>query len=334
MENLREKKERSLVVGLIALIVIIVVLALIGLFLLKPEPHIIQGQAEATQVRVSGKLPGRVVEFMVEEGQHVLAGDTLVHIHSSLVEAKLSQAEAMETVAKAQNKKVDSGTRVELLNSAYDMWQQAQAGLTIAKKTYERMQSLYKKGVVSEQKRDEAEAAYKAMVATESAAKSQYEMAKAGAQAEDKAAAAAMVAAAQGSVAEVESILSDSYLTAPTDGEISDIFPNVGELVSLGAPIMNVLKLDDMWVSFNVREDLLENLTMGAEVQAIIPALENKEVTLKVFYIRDMGSYAVWRATKVTGQYDAKTFQVKARPVEPVDNLRPGMSVLLKRDKK
>ena len=334
MENLREKKERSLVVGLIALIVIIVVLALIGLFLLKPEPQIIQGQAEATQVRVSGKLPGRVVEFMVEEGQHVLAGDTLVHIHSSLVEAKLSQAEAMETVAKDQNKKVDSGTRVELLNSAYDMWQQAQAGLTIAKKTYERMQSLYKKGVVSEQKRDEAEAAYKAMVATESAAKSQYEMAKAGAQAEDKAAAAAMVAAAQGSVAEVESILSDSYLTAPTDGEISDIFPNVGELVSLGAPIMNVLKLDDMWVSFNVREDLLENLTMGAEVQAIIPALENKEVTLKVFYIRDMGSYAVWRATKVTGQYDAKTFQVKARPVEPVDNLRPGMSVLLKRDKK
>ena len=339
MENLREKKERSLVVGLIALIVIIVVLALIGLFLLKPEPQIIQGQAEATQVRVSGKLPGRVVEFMVEEGQHVLAGDTLVHIHSSLVEAKLSQAEAMETVAKAQNKKVDSGTRVELLNSAYDMWQQAQAGLTIAKKTYERMQSLYKKGVVSEQKRDEAEAAYKAMVATESAAKSQYEMAKAGAQAEDKAAAAAMVAAAQGSVAEVESILSDSYLTAPTDGEISDIFPNVGELVSLGAPIMNVLKLEiflflHMWVSFNVREDLLENLTMGAEVQAIIPALENKEVTLKVFYIRDMGSYAVWRATKVTGQYDAKTFQVKARPVEPVDNLRPGMSVLLKRDKK
>lgn len=334
MENLREKKERSLVVGLIALIVIIVVLALIGLFLLKPEPQIIQGQAEATQVRVSGKLPGRVVEFMVEEGQHVLAGDTLVHIHSSLVEAKLSQAEAMETVAKAQNKKVDSGTRVELLNSAYDMWQQAQAGLTIAKKTYERMQSLYKKGVVSEQKRDEAEAAYKAMVATESAAKSQYEMAKAGAQAEDKAAAAAMVAAAQGSVAEVESILSDSYLTAPTDGEISDIFPNVGELVSLGAPIMNVLKLDDMWVSFNVREDLLENLTMGAEVQAVIPALGNKEVTLKVFYIRDMGSYAVWRATKVTGQYDAKTFQVKARPVEPVDNLRPGMSVLLKRDKK
>ncbi len=333
MEDLREKKERGLVAGLIALVVIIVLLALIGLFLLRPAPEMIQGQAEATQVRVSGKLPGRVVEFMVEEGAQVKVGDTLVHIHSSLVEAKLLQAEAMENVARSQNKKIDGGTRVEILNSAYDMWQQAQAGLTIAQKTYNRMQSLYEKGVVSEQKRDEAEAAYKAMVATESAARSQYEMAKVGAQSEDKQAAAAMVTAAQGGVAEVESLLDDSYLTAPADGEISDIFPHVGELVSLGAPIMNVLRLDDMWVSFNVREDLLEDLTMGAEVRAVIPALNNREVTLKVFYIRDMGSYAVWRATKVTGQYDAKTFQVKARPVIPVEELRPGMSVLLKRVK-
>ncbi len=333
MEDLREKKERGLVAGLIALVVIIVLLALIGLFLLRPAPEMIQGQAEATQVRVSGKLPGRVVEFMVEEGAQVKVGDTLVHIHSSLVEAKLLQAEAMENVARSQNKKIDGGTRVEILNSAYDMWQQAQAGLTIAQKTYNRMQSLYEKGVVSEQKRDEAEAAYKAMVATESAARSQYEMAKVGAQSEDKQAAAAMVTAAQGGVAEVESLLDDSYLTAPADGEISDIFPHVGELVSLGAPTMTVFMLYDMWVSFNVREDLLEDLTMGAEVRAVIPALNNREVTLKVFYIRDMGSYAAWRATKVTGQYDAKTFQVKARPVIPVEELRPGMSVLLKRVK-
>ena len=330
MENLKEKKERSLVVGLIALIVIIVVLALIGLFLLKPEPQIIQGQAEATQVRVSGKLPGRVVEFMVEEGQHVRAGDTLVHIHSSLVEAKLSQAEAMESVAKAQNKKVDSGTRIELLNSAYDMWQQAVAGLDIAKKSYERIQNLYAKGVVSAQKRDEAEANYKAMQAKESAARSQYEMAKTGAQIEDKEASAAMVDVAKGSVAEVESVLADSYLTSPIDGEISDIFPNAGELVGTGAPIMNVLDLSKMWVTFNVREELLQHLTMGKELQAVIPALGDKEVTLKIYYIKDLGTYAVWRATKTTGQYDAKTFQIKARPVQPVENLRPGMSVLIK----
>ncbi len=331
METLKEEKERSLMIGLIILITIVVGLALVGLFLLKPAPEIIQGQAETTQVRISGKLPGRVVEFWVEEGEQVHIGDTLVHIHSSLAEARLLQAEAMERAAKAQNEKVDKGTRTELINSAYDMWQQTQAGLTIAQKSYERMQSLYEKGVVSAQKRDEAEAAYRAMQASESAARSQYEMAKQGAQIEDKQSAAAMVAAAQGGVAEVESLLADSYLTAPTDGEISDIFPHPGELVSLGAPIMNVLKLDDMWVSFNVREDLLEVLPMGAEVQAVIPALGNRAVTLKVYYIRDMGAYAVRRATKVTGQYDAKTFQVKARPIETVVGLRPGMSVLLKR---
>ena len=324
----------NMMLAFITVLVVIGLVALAGFFLLTPPDDIIMGQAEATQVRISGKVPGRIASYRFGEGDQVKAGDTLVFLDTPEVMAKLKQAEAARAAAEAQNAKAIKGAREQEITAAYEMWQKAQAGLTIAKKSFDRIQNLYEKGVMSAQKRDEVEANYNAMVATEKAARSQYEMAKEGAREEDKAAAAAMVAAAQGSVAEVESILSDSYLTAPTDGEISDIFPNVGELVSLGAPIMNVLKLDDMWVSFNVREDLLENLTMGAEVQAIIPALENKEVTLKVFYIRDMGSYAVWRATKVTGQYDAKTFQVKARPVEPVDNLRPGMSVLLKRDKK
>ena len=324
----------NMMLAFITVLVVIGLVALAGFFLLTPPDDIIMGQAEATQVRISGKVPGRIASYRFGEGDQVKAGDTLVFLDTPEVMAKLKQVEAARAAAEAQNAKAIKGAREQEITAAYEMWQKAQAGLTIAKKSFDRIQNLYEKGVMSAQKRDEVEANYNAMVATEKAARSQYEMAKEGAREEDKAAAAAMVAAAQGSVAEVESILSDSYLTAPTDGEISDIFPNVGELVSLGAPIMNVLKLDDMWVSFNVREDLLENLTMGTEVQAIIPALENKEVTLKVFYIRDMGSYAVWRATKVTGQYDAKTFQVKARPVEPVDNLRPGMSVLLKRDKK
>ena len=329
MDTPQRKKEKSLIIGLVGLIIVIIILAMIGFFMLKPGDETIQGQAEATQVRVSGKLPGRIVEFMVEDGQSVHKGDTLVRIFSSDAEAKLMQASAMENVYKAQNQKVDKGARIEVINSAYDMWQKAIAGLDIAKKSYDRMQALFKKGVISAQKRDEAEANYNAMKATESAAKSQYEMAKKGAQIEDKEAAAAMLLAAKGSVAQVESVLADSYLTAPIDGEISDIFPNEGELVGTGAPIMNVLNLNDMWVTFNVREELLQNLTMGKEIPAIIPALGNKEITLKIYYIKDLGTYAVWRATKVSGQYDAKTFQIKARPTAPVENLRPGMSVLL-----
>ena len=330
MDTPERKKEKSLAIGLVGLIIVIVILALIGFFMLEPKPDIIQGQAVATQVRVSGKLPGRVAEFMVQEGQQVHMGDTLVRIFSSDAEAKLMQATAMENVYKAQNQKVDKGSRIEVINSAHDMWQKAIAGLEIAKKSYDRVQALYNKGVVSAQKRDEAEANYKAMQATERAARSQYEMAKRGAQIEDKDAAAAMVEVAKSGVAQVESVLADSYLTAPIDGEISDIFPNVGELVGQGAPIMNVLDLSKMWVTFNVREELLKDLTMGKELKAIIPALGNKEVILKIYYIKDMGSYAVWRATKVTGQYDAKTFQIKARPVQAIKDLRPGMSVLIK----
>ena len=185
MDTPERKKEKSLAIGLVGLIIVIVILALIGFFMLEPKPEIIQGQAEATQVRVSGKLPGRVAEFMVQEGQQVHMGDTLVRIFSSDAEAKLMQATAMENVYKAQNQKVDKGSRIDVINSAHDMWQKAIAGLEIAKKSYDRVQALYNKGVVSAQKRDEAEANYKAMQATERAARSQYEMAKRGAQIEE-----------------------------------------------------------------------------------------------------------------------------------------------------
>lgn len=324
-----QRQKNGMAIGLIALVSLFIIVSLIGLFLLHPAPPILQGQVEATQIRISGKLPGRVAEFMVEEGQYVEAGDTLVHIYSPMAEAQLFSANALRAAASAENNKVDAGTRSEMIRMAHDMLLQSQAALEIAHKTYMRMQSLYDKGVVSEQKRDEAQAAYLMAQASESAARSQYEMAMKGAREEDRKAAAAMLEAADGSVAEVEALLEDSYLTAPSAGIVSEIFPCVGELVSIGAPVMNLTKIDDMWVSFNVREDLLQDFPVGAQLQASIPALGNKKVVLQVFHVKDMGSYAVWRATKVTGEYDAKTFNVKARPLSSIEGLYPGMSVLM-----
>ena len=118
-------------------------------------------------------------------------------------------------------------------------------------------------------------------------------------------------------------------LTASADGEVTEIFPQIGELVGTGAPIMNVALMDDMWVSFNVREDHLSLFKMNGTVKAVIPALGNKPVELRVYFLRDLGSYAAWKATKTTGQFDMKTFEVKASPVKAVEGLRPGMSVLL-----
>lgn len=325
-----KKENRTLMSAFGLIVVVVAAMAIAGFLFLNKPAEIIEGQADATAVRVSGKLPGRVVELYVHEGDMVKAGDTLVHIHSSVAEAKLEQARGMETAAKAMNEKVDAGTRSQIIQSAYEMWQQAQAAVSITKKTYDRLQNLYSEGVMSEQKRDEAKAAYDASVAAAAAAKSQYELAKSGAQKEDKTSALAMVDVAKGGVSEVEALLEDQYLTAPCDGQVDVIYPNEGELVMLSAPIMSILKIDDKWVTFNVREEFLKDLTLGKEIEVMIPALDHKEVKAKIYYVRDLGSYATWHATKTTGDWDTKTFEVKARPVEALPDLRPGMTAIFR----
>lgn len=321
----------NMLLAFITVLVVIGLVALTGFFLLTPPDDIIMGQAEATQVRISGKVPGRIEAYRFGEGDRVKAGDTLVFLDTPEVLAKLQQAEAVRKAAEAQNAKAIKGARVQEIAAAHEMWQKALAGLEIAKKSYTRVQNLYDKGVVSAQKRDEAEANYKAMVATEKAAKSQYDMAMDGARTEDKAAAAALVQQAGGAVAEVESYLNESALVSPIDGEISERYPEVGELIGTGAPIMDISDLDDMWVTFSVREDLLKDIQIGSELNAFIPALDNKSVKLKVYYLKDMGTYAAWKATKTNGQYDSKTFEVRARPAEKIAGLRPGMSVVMKK---
>ncbi len=323
------KKERSLFLAIAATVVVVIVLAIIGFITINPAEQIVQGQVDGTSVRVSGLMPGRVEKFYVTEGQIVHKGDTLAKIESATVDAKLAQALAMQDAANAQKDKADAGARKQVITSAYDLWQQARASLDIHKKTYDRMESLYKQNVVSAQKRDEAKAAYDAAIAAENAAKSQYDLACEGAQKEDKAAATAMANASKASVAEVESILKDQYLLAPCDGEITDIFPNEGELVSTGTPIMNVMKSTDKWFVFNVRETMLKDLQVGKEVTISIPALDVKNAKAKVYYVKDMGDYAVWRSTKVTGEYDSRTFEVRLSPVKAIENLRPGMTVIM-----
>lgn len=321
-------ENRILMLSLAVVIIAVVVLAIIGFFFLKKPADIIEGQADATSVRISGKLPGRVVDLYVKEGDMVHAGDTLVHIHSSLAEAKLLQAQEMKNVALAGEQKVDAGTRIQIIQTAEGLVAQASAAREIAQKTYERMENLYKENVISAQKRDEAKAAYDAAVAAEQSAKSQLSLARAGAQSEDKSAAQAMVGVAQGGVNEVEAMLEDQYLVAPCDGQIDQIYPEVGELVSLGAPIMNLLKVSDKWVTFNVREDYLNNLKLGNKIKVMIPALDKMETEMEIYYVRDMGSYATWRATKSTGEWDSRTFEVKARPLQDIPDLRPGMTVV------
>ncbi len=321
-------ESRIVMISLVLVILIVAAIALIGLFFLKKPAEIIEGQAEATSVRISGKLPGRVTEVFVKEGDMVSKGDTLIHIHSALAEAKLLQATEMKKAASAQNRKVDAGTRSQIVQGARNLVAQAAAARDIAQKTYDRMQNLYNEGVVSAQKRDEAKAAYDAAVAGEKAAQSQLNLAIEGAQKEDKESAQAMVGVAQGGIEEVDALLEDQYLVAPCDGQIDQIYPEVGELVSLGTPLMNLLKVSDKWVTFNVREELLPKFKLGSKIKVMIPAMDKQEAEMEIYYVRDMGSYATWRATKSTGEWDSRTFEIKARPTKAIQDLRPGMTVV------
>ena len=326
-----KSQNSNMLLAFLTLTGVIAIVAVIGFFMLRKGPEIVQGQAEVTEYRVSSKVPGRILEFRVKEGQTVRAGDTLAILEAPDVQAKLEQARAAEAAAQAQNEKALKGARQEQIQAAYEMWQKAQAGVTIAEKSYKRIKNLYDQGVVSAQKLDEITAQRDAALATEKAAKAQYTMAKNGAEREAKAAAAALVNRAKGAVAEVESYINETYLIAQKDGEVSEIFPKQGELVGTGAPIMNVAVMDDMWVTFNVREDLLQSLTVGTEFEAFVPALD-KNIRLKVNYMKDLGTYAAWKATKTTGQFDLKTFEVRALPTDKVEGLRPGMSVILDRE--
>ncbi|MDE6041980.1 MAG: efflux RND transporter periplasmic adaptor subunit [Muribaculaceae bacterium] len=326
--NAEARANRSLLLTVLIILAVVAVVAVIGFCFMNKPAEYVEGQVEGTTVRISGKLPGRVIEFYAHEGDTVHAGDTLVRIHSSVAEAQLTQALAMQDVARQQNRKVDAGTRKQIVQGAYDLWQQSKAAAAITKKTYDRMERLFSEGVITEQKRDEAKAAYDAAVAGQNAAKSQYDLAVAGAQSEDKQSAAAMVEAATGSVDQVQALLDDAFLTSPCDGVVDQVYPQVGELVMPGAPIMSVLKSDDRFIVFNVREEMLNDLTMGKKISVMVPALGKKEIEAEIYYIRDMGSYATWRATKTTGSWDSRTFEIKARPTEKVENLRPGMSIV------
>lgn len=328
------KKNKNFTIILAAaltLVGIIVITIVVGLSL--PEhPDIIQGQAETTDYRLSSKVPARVCEIRVQEGDYVRRGDTLVILEAPEIRAKLSQAEAAYSAAQAQEQKTQNGTRQEQVQQAYEMWQKARAAMEVAEKTYHRINRLFENGVMAEQKRDEAQAQYEAMVATERAARSQYDMAVNGARYEDKMVAGAQVQRAQGAVSEVNSYMDETVLLATADGIVTEIFPEPGELVGTGAPIMNVSCTDDVWFTFNIREDLLPGLTVGTETEVYLPAFD-KRIPVRITKMKDVGTFAVWKATKALDGFDLKTFEVKARPLntEGLENVRGGMSVIMEK---
>ena len=326
------KKNRiitSVLAMALVLIAVIIVVITVGLFKTTKE-ETLEGQAETTDYRLSSKVPSRVLELRVKEGDFVHKGDTLVVLEAPDVEAKLSQANAAYDAAKAMEDKVYSGARQEEVQAAYEMWQKSIAAVDVMRKTYNRVQRLFESGEMAEQKRDEAKAQYDAAVATEKAAKAKYDMAVNGARKEEKAMAEAQANRAKGAIAEVHSYINETVLTATADGMVTEIFPEVGELVGTGAPIMNVSVVKDVWFVFNIREDKLKGYSVGTEAEVYVPAVD-KTIPVRITLMKDVGSFAVWKATKALDDLDLKTFEVQAHPLQPVSNIMSGMSSVLKK---
>ncbi len=325
-----KSQHQNILLAVMGFSIAVLIVAIIGFFTLGKTDEVIQGEVEVGEYRVSCKLPARVVEIRVKEGDFVHKGDTLAILEIPEMNAQEKVAQSTEAATQALSNLTEEGARREAIQSAQQLVVQAKAATDVAKKTYDRMQNLFSEGVMSQQKRDEAKAAWEVALAHENAMKSQYEIAKYGARTEEKKAAQSQANAAKHAVDVVRSVLKETVQVAAVDGEVSDIYPKEGELVGMGSPILSISMMKDMWGTFNVREDQLNGLKVGDTFTAFSPAF-NKELKLKVFEIKDEGSYAVWKATKSNGQYDLKTFEVKARPINPFDGLRPGMSLIVKK---
>ena len=318
------------ITGLIITIAIFAIVLILSIyFFSNREPVYLQGQVEAKQINVAPKVPGRVKAIYKQEGDQVHKGDLLLELESTELDAKLSQAEAARLAAQAQSDKAQRGARSEQIQGAYNVWQQAQAAAQLAEKTYQRVSNLYNEKVLPAQKKDEAYTQMVALQKQAEAAKSQYEMAKNGARVEDKTAAQALVAQAQGVITEVNAYKDGSKVFAPADAEIQTIIPNEGEIVNAGYPVMNLIDSSDEWVVFNIREDKMADFKIGAKFKGIVPALGNQEIEMEVKHIAVQADFATWTATKSKGDFDKKTFAIKAYPTQKVKDLRPGMSVLV-----
>ena len=324
-----KSQHNNILLAVLGFVAVVVIVAVIGYFTIDRTPEIIQGQVEVSEYRVACKLPGRVTELLVKEGDHVHKGDILAKLAIPEANAQEKVAEATAGATEAISALTEAPTRREAVESAYQVYQQAIAANGIAEKTYGRMQRLFDEGVMSAQKRDEAKAAFEATQAGVQVAKSQWELAKSGARKEAKEAARKQAQAATSAIDVVRSVLKETVQRATADGEVETIYPKVGELVGFGSPIMSISMVDDIWGTFNVREDQLKDMKIGTKLKVYVPALD-KQIEMRVISLKDQGSYAVWKATKSNGQYDLKTFQVKARPVQKVDGLKPGMSLIIK----
>ncbi len=315
----------SIIVGLVATIVV----ALSLFYLLRPEPLLVQGEADATRLDIAARVDGRVKEVPVERGQNVAAGAVLVRIDNPETVAKLEQMRAAKTVAEAQLANVLVGTRVETIAARKAELERAQAALVLAQKTFDRTRTLTEQGNSPQSRLDQMTDSLHESERAVDQAQSAYDQAINGYTKEERAISRANVEKANADIQSVQSIIDQLAVYAPVASQVYQRNVEPGEYVSPGVPLVTLIDLADVWIHFDLREDLVKTLKVGDRFDVRIPALGDRSITVEVKLIATKGEYASWRATRATGDFDLRTFSIRAYPVQPVPDLRPGMSAYL-----
>jgi HlyD family secretion protein len=312
-----------------ALIVVITVAAIVGWslwYLVQPQPLVIQGEADATRIDIAARVDGRVGQRPVSRGENVTAGEMLVTIDNPQLLTKLHEAEATKAVAVADLARIQVGTRAEVIAERKAAVSAAEASVKLAQQTYDRTKQLTERDFASVQKLDEATASLDVAQRSLEQAKLAAEEAVAGYTAEERAVAQANVTKADAAIATLQAQIAEMTVKAPIAAQIYQIGSELGEYVSPGVPLLSLVDLGDIWLRFDLREDLVKGLKVGDRFEVRIPALGDRPVNVEVRHIATRGEYAGWRATRATGDFDLRTFEVRAYPVDKLAELRPGMS--------
>jgi HlyD family secretion protein len=313
-----------------AIIVTIIVCAIVGLslwYLVQPQPLIIQGEADATRIDIAARVDGRVGQRPVERGDNVAAGQLLFQIDNPELIAKLHQAEAGLSLASAQLANIQAGTRAEVIAQRKAAVESATANVTLQQRTYDRVKELASSGNAPIQRLDESTDSLQVAQRTLEQVKSAYDEAVNGYTAAQRAIARANVVTAQASIDTTQAQVNELVVKAPIAAQVYQIGAELGEYVSPGVPLLSLVDLNDIWLRFDLREDLAKGLKVGDRFEMRVPALGDKLITAEIKVIAAKGEYAGWRATRATGDFDLRTFEIRAYPVTPIPELRPGMSV-------
>lgn len=319
---------KSRIAFIIAIVVLAGVAALSIWASLAPATVLVQGEVEATRVDIAPRASGQVAAVHVNEGESVEAGTLLVELDSPQLMAGLASAEAAARVAQADRERINS-TRPEVIEAREAELAKAQADLELAQQTYDRLVALTERSVASQQQLDSAGNSLSAARAGVTAAQANLTLAVNGASPEERAVADAQLQQAEAALNQIRTDVGELSVFAPISGEVVSRVAEVGALAASGAPLLSIVDLDDVWFTFNLREDFLDGLQVGDVLLAGVPAVGRDGVQVSVTSISALGAYANWRATRATGDFDLRTFQIRARPVEPIEGLRPGMSAII-----